>query len=63
MPTLGNIVGIIQNDEALDLTAGEEGDGCDTGLPTQYTEPADDVTEELLVFFGREFGYPMVLAA
>ena len=63
MPSLRNVVGIVQNDKTLDLTACKKGNGSDTSLPTQDAEPADEVAEEFLVFFGCEFGNPVVLAA
>ena len=61
MPSLGNVARIVQNYKTLDLTASEEGNGSNAGLPTQHTEPANDVAEELLVFLGCKFGYPVIL--
>lgn len=40
MPSFGDVVGVVEDDESLDLPAGEEGDGCDSGLPTQHAKPA-----------------------
>ena len=49
MPSFGDVVGVVEDDESLDLTAGEEGDGCDSGLPTQHAKPATDM--QLVITF------------
>jgi hypothetical protein len=40
VPSFGDVVRVIEDDKSLDLTASKEGDRCDSGLPTQYTQPA-----------------------
>jgi hypothetical protein len=40
VPSLGDVGWIVQDDEALNLSASEEGNGCNTGLPSENAKPA-----------------------
>ena len=62
MPALVGVSLDIEDKEALDFGSGLESNRRDERLPSQDAQPADDVTEEGLVFGGREFGYPVILA-
>jgi hypothetical protein len=62
VPALVGVSFHIKDEEALDFGSGLESNRRDKGLPAQDAQPADDVTEKGLVFGGRKFGYPVILA-
>lgn len=41
MPSFVDIIGVIEDDEPLDLSAGKETADGDTALPTKNAEPSD----------------------
>lgn len=63
VPGLWVVGWVVEDDEALDLRAGDEGGGGARCLPTEDAHPAHEVGDEFLVFEGGEFGYPVILAA
>ena len=63
MPSLVDVVGVIEDDEALDLGPCEEATDAASGLPSQDAKPSDDVRKLFLIPPGCKFGYPVVLTA
>ena len=47
LPLVGDIVRIVQNQQALDERAAEEGSGAEARLPRNDGDPASQVTQEL----------------
>lgn len=63
MPPMRDILGMIQNDEALNLLRAQEPNSGVAYLPAEYAQPSDDVGEELLAGRWGELADPMVLSA
>lgn len=55
MPPLRHVAAIVENDESLDLTTSQVGDGGNASLPTKDTQPTYNVREEPLVLLWGKF--------
>lgn len=61
LPRLWDIAAVRYNGKTLDGGATDVSCAGNVGLPSQGTEPADEVTENFPQLFGGENGDPMVL--
>ena len=43
MPSLVDVVGVVEHDQTLDLSSSKEASNASSGLPAQDAKPSDDV--------------------
>ena len=63
VPSFVYVVGIVEDDETLDLGSSQEATNASTSLPAQDTKPADNIGQLLLDASRCKFRDPMVLSA
>ena len=63
VPALWYVGRVVKSDHGFELLGCSVSGADKTRLPTEQSEPAGCVREDLLVAYGREFADPMVLSS